>query len=69
MFFLEIDLISFIVTFVSCLALRFEIGILLGIGVDILFLLYRAARPDVIFEQINVRLFLFRFLITKKLLV
>ncbi|KDR24302.1 Sodium-independent sulfate anion transporter, partial [Zootermopsis nevadensis] len=44
------DLIPGIGTFVACLVLRLEIGILVGIGINILFILYHAARPKIAIE-------------------
>lgn len=43
----ELDLIPAVVTFVSCLMLRLELGIVIGIAVNLLFLLYASARPSV----------------------
>lgn len=45
------DLIPGIGTFVACLVLRLEIGILVGIGINILFILYHAARPKIAIEN------------------
>ncbi|XP_069685121.1 sodium-independent sulfate anion transporter-like [Periplaneta americana] len=45
------DLIPGIGTFVACLALPLEIGILVGIGINILFILYHAARPKIAIEN------------------
>jgi MFS superfamily sulfate permease-like transporter len=47
----ESDLIPGIGTFVACLVLRLEIGILVGIGINILFILYHAARPKIAIEN------------------
>lgn len=41
-------------TFVSCLLLGIEIGILIGIGVDLVSLLYFTARPNIHIEKITV---------------
>lgn len=43
----KIDIIPAVVTFGSCLMLRLELGIVIGIGVNLLFLLYASARPSV----------------------
>ncbi|XP_026729166.1 sodium-independent sulfate anion transporter-like [Trichoplusia ni] len=43
----KLDLIPAVVTFVSCLMLRLELGIVIGIAVNLLFLLYASARPSV----------------------
>ncbi|XP_069685129.1 sodium-independent sulfate anion transporter-like isoform X2 [Periplaneta americana] len=41
------DLIPMIVTFLACLGISLDYGILVGIGVNLLFVLYHTARPDV----------------------
>lgn len=43
---LEIDLIPAIATFLCCLFVRLELGIVIGIGINLLFLLYASARPS-----------------------
>lgn len=43
----ELDIVPAVVTFVSCLMLRLELGIVIGIGVNLVFLLYASARPSV----------------------
>ncbi|KYN02976.1 Sodium-independent sulfate anion transporter [Cyphomyrmex costatus] len=43
--FSEIDLIPAITTFLCCLFIRLELGIVIGIGINLLFLLYASARP------------------------
>ncbi|XP_058117476.1 sodium-independent sulfate anion transporter-like [Anopheles ziemanni] len=45
------DLIPGLATFVACLALPLEYGILVGIGLNILFILYHAARPKIHMDQ------------------
>ncbi|PSN36843.1 Sodium-independent sulfate anion transporter [Blattella germanica] len=45
------DLIPGIGTFIACLVLPLEIGILVGIGINILFILYHAARPKIAIEN------------------
>ncbi|XP_071878713.1 sodium-independent sulfate anion transporter [Bombus fervidus] len=42
----KIDLIPAIATFLCCLFIRLEIGIVIGIGINVLFLLYASARPS-----------------------
>lgn len=44
------DLIPGLATFISCLVLPLEIGILLGIGLNMVFILYHAARPKISIE-------------------
>lgn len=41
------DIIPAVVTFATCLMLRLELGIVIGIAVNLLFLLYASARPSV----------------------
>ncbi|XP_057666058.1 sodium-independent sulfate anion transporter [Diorhabda carinulata] len=49
------DLILGFATFIACLALALEIGILVGIGINILFILYHAARPKITVEKLRSR--------------
>jgi len=53
--FTESDLIPGLATFVACLALPLEIGILVGIGLNMAFILYHAARPKLSVEILTVR--------------
>lgn len=46
--FLGIDIIPLICTLIACLALSIEFGILIGIGINIAFVLYNIARPNVL---------------------
>lgn len=55
--FSETDLIPGFGTFIACLVLPLEIGIILGIGLNILFILYHAARPKISIEKLKVKLF------------
>jgi MFS superfamily sulfate permease-like transporter len=48
------DLIPACTTFVCCLFLRLEIGIVVGVGINLIFLLYATARPSVKVEKISV---------------
>lgn len=50
----ESDLIPGVGTFIACLVLQLEIGILCGIGINILFILYHAARPKITVEKLKV---------------
>ncbi|KAJ0177503.1 hypothetical protein K1T71_007512 [Dendrolimus kikuchii] len=43
----KLDIIPAVVTFGACLMLRLELGIVIGIAVNLLFLLYASARPSV----------------------
>lgn len=54
--FVESDLIPGLGTFIACLLLQLEIGILCGIGINILFILYHAARPKISVEKLTVRI-------------
>ncbi|KAJ8915023.1 hypothetical protein NQ315_015998 [Exocentrus adspersus] len=47
------DLISTFATFVACLVIGVEYGILLGVGINIMFLLYPSARPTVYVDQLK----------------
>lgn len=47
------DLIPGLCTFIACLVLQLEIGILCGVGVNILFILYHAARPKITVEKLK----------------
>lgn len=50
----ESDLIPGLATFIACLVLQLEIGILCGVGINILFILYHAARPKISVEKLKV---------------
>lgn len=58
MIFLETDLIPASATFLSCLFIRLELGIVIGIGINVLFLLYASARPSVHVEKVTVSILL-----------
>jgi sodium-independent sulfate anion transporter 11 len=45
------DLIPTFATFVTCLVIAVEYGILIGVGINLLFLLYPSARPTVHIEK------------------
>ncbi|KAI4491131.1 hypothetical protein M0802_010441 [Mischocyttarus mexicanus] len=47
------DLIPGIGTFIACLVLQLEIGILCGIGLNVVFILYHAARPKISVEKLT----------------
>ncbi|KAB0793384.1 hypothetical protein PPYR_13004 [Photinus pyralis] len=49
------DLIPGLGTFIACLLLPLEIGILIGIGINLLFILYHAARPKITVERLTSR--------------
>lgn len=49
------DLIPTFVTFLLCLIVGVEIGILLGVAVNIVFLLYPSARPSMHIEKDKVK--------------
>lgn len=46
----ESDIIPFLVTVFACLFLGLEYGMILGIGVNLVFILITSARPHVVFE-------------------
>lgn len=49
----KIDLLPAIVTFLSCLFIKLEMGIFIGIAVNVIFLLYQSARPSVHVEKMT----------------
>uniref|UniRef100_A0A1B6MDT6 SLC26A/SulP transporter domain-containing protein n=1 Tax=Graphocephala atropunctata TaxID=36148 RepID=A0A1B6MDT6_9HEMI len=49
------DLIPGIATFIACLVLRLEVGILIGIGLNLISILYHAARPKISMEILKSR--------------
>jgi sodium-independent sulfate anion transporter 11 len=42
--------------FIACLVLPLQFGILVGIGINVLFILYHAARPKITIEKQQVSL-------------
>lgn len=58
--FVGLDLIPLAGTFICCLALGIEIGLVCGVGIDILLLLYYHSRPPLEAQFIDVS-FLFFF--------
>jgi sodium-independent sulfate anion transporter 11 len=51
----ERDLVPGFLTLIACLAIGVELGIVIGVAVDIAFLLYFNARPGVQVERVQVR--------------
>ncbi|XP_060529624.1 sodium-independent sulfate anion transporter-like isoform X2 [Cylas formicarius] len=49
----KLDLIPFLITLLCCLLISLEIGILIGIGTNMLFVLYDSARPDLHIAKTN----------------
>ncbi|GJQ71099.1 hypothetical protein Trydic_g602, partial [Trypoxylus dichotomus] len=49
------DLIPGLATFISCLVLPLEFGIIIGVGLNLLFILYHAARPKILLERLSSR--------------
>ncbi|XP_049817178.1 sodium-independent sulfate anion transporter [Aethina tumida] len=47
------DLILGVATFIACLVLPLELGILIGVGINLLFILYHAARPKISVERLK----------------
>lgn len=47
----ESDIVPFLVTLLACLFLGLEYGMILGIGVNLIFILITSARPYVLFEM------------------
>lgn len=60
LFSIESDLIPGLATFIACLVLPLQLGILVGIGINIVFILYHAARPKLRVETLCVSIALFR---------
>ena len=54
LFAIESDLIPGLGTFIACLVLQLEVGILCGVGLNVLFILYHAARPKISVEKLTV---------------
>lgn len=48
--YIESDLIPGLATFFACLILPLEIGVLIGIGLNLVSILYHAARPKLMME-------------------
>lgn len=53
-FFAESDLFIGLLTFMACLILPLEIGLLLGVAVNMISILHSAARPKVTVEPLKV---------------
>lgn len=53
------DLVPTFATFLLCLAIGVEYGILVGVAINILFLLYPSARPTLYIEKKTVSLYSF----------
>jgi MFS superfamily sulfate permease-like transporter len=68
-FLAEIDLVPFFVTLICCLMLGIEIGILIGVCVDIIFVLYRTARPKILIDKVEVTQELFDDTIVSTMLI
>lgn len=51
LFILEIDLIPFFITLFACVFIGLEYGILIGLGSNLIFILYISARPAVTIEK------------------
>nr|CAD7433530.1 unnamed protein product [Timema monikensis] len=50
----KLDLIPFFATFFGCLFIGLEYGILLGVGVNLVFILYESARPSVHRKELTI---------------
>lgn len=51
------DLVPGLAAFMSCLVLPLELGILVGIAINIIFILYHASRPKIHMERMIVRFY------------
>ncbi|XP_017785037.1 PREDICTED: sodium-independent sulfate anion transporter [Nicrophorus vespilloides] len=49
------ELIPTFATFILCLTMGVELGIVIGVGINIVLLLYPSARPSIIVEKMNTR--------------
>ncbi|XP_011496529.1 PREDICTED: sodium-independent sulfate anion transporter [Ceratosolen solmsi marchali] len=49
------DLIPGVGTFIACLVLQLEVGIACGVGLNVMFILYHAARPKISVEKLKSR--------------
>ncbi|KAL5280060.1 SLC26A11.2 family protein [Megaselia abdita] len=51
----RMDILPFIVTFIACVWLGLEYGILVGIGLNLVFIMFASVRPhvDIILEKVN----------------
>lgn len=54
------DVIPAGATFIFCLFFRLEVGIVIGIGINVIFLLYASARPTVQIEKVKVSVLRFQ---------
>lgn len=45
------DIIPFLATLLGCLLLGLEYGILIGVGINVLFVLYSTSRPNIEFIE------------------
>lgn len=52
-----LDLIPLLGSFVCCLALGIEIGLLCGVGIDMLLLLYYYSRPPLELQYVDVSMY------------
>lgn len=54
------DLIPTFATFILCLAIGVEYGILVGVAINVIFLLYPSARPNITVEKkiVSISIFL-----------
>jgi hypothetical protein len=48
-------------TFIACLGIGLDYGMLIGIGVNLMFILYNSARPKVQVRNLTVSLLLFKY--------
>nr|XP_022916923.1 sodium-independent sulfate anion transporter-like isoform X2 [Onthophagus taurus] len=52
----KIDLIPAVATFLTCLFVSLELGILVGILINVVFLLYASARPKILIKKLSTKL-------------
>jgi MFS superfamily sulfate permease-like transporter len=58
----EVDLIPMAVTFIACLGIGLDYGMLTGIGINLMFILYNSARPKVQVRNLTVSLLLVKYI-------
>ena len=56
------DLIPLAVTFIACLGIGLDYGMLMGIGINLVFILYNSARPKVRVHNFTVSLLLVKYI-------
>ncbi|XP_066250806.1 sodium-independent sulfate anion transporter-like isoform X1 [Euwallacea similis] len=63
----KLDMLPFVITFVSCLVIGIEVGILVGVLVEICKLVYFASRPKILIKKVHNRTSYLRIIFTSSL--